>query len=227
MDKVGIRSIIKPSKEAVLAAIGTAFLLALTLLLASLNIACVKQDSQAAPSREAANGPTRAATPTISSLQTTEPSAPASTMDTPGGRPLINAQPSASALAKRFLQVLASGDVRTMRSLRLTKQEFCRYVFPELPSSKIPNITCDFVWHQATLRSISGMTEMLPRHKGKRYQFVSLRFAKGADQYPTYKVHKETHLIVKDESGEEKEVRLFGSILEMDGQFKLFSFVVD
>jgi hypothetical protein len=49
MDKVGIRSIINPSKEAVWAAIGTAFLLALTLLLASLNIACMKQDHRARP----------------------------------------------------------------------------------------------------------------------------------------------------------------------------------
>ena len=48
--------------------------------------------------------------------------------------------------------------------------------------------------------------------------------AKGTD---SYKVHKEAHLVVKDEKGEQQEVRLFGSVLEMGGQFKLFSFVVD
>jgi hypothetical protein len=225
MDKVGFRPVIKPSKEAVLAAILTAFLLALTLLLTSLNIACVKQDSNAAPNREAANRLTRRTPPMLSTQRATEPSVPASV--NAGARPLSNAQPSAVALARRFLQLLASGDVQTMRSLRLTKQEFCQYVFRELPSSKIPNVTCDFVWDQATLKSISGMSEMLPRHKGKQYELISVGFAKGTDQYPTYRVHKEAHLVVKDESGAETEVRLFGSMLEMDGQFKLFSFALD
>jgi hypothetical protein len=54
-----------------------------------------------------------------------------------------------------------------------------------------------------------------------------MQFAKGTDAYKTYKVHKEAHLIVKGEKGVQQEVRLFGSVLEMSGQFKLFSFVID
>ena len=68
---------------------------------------------------------------------------------------------------------------------------------------------------------------MLTRHRGKRYDLVSLRFAKGTDSYQNYKVHNETHLVVKDKNGAQQEVRLFGSMLEVDGRFKLFSFVVD
>ncbi len=79
----------------------------------------------------------------------------------------------------------------------------------------------------ATLKSLSGFGEMLAKHKGKRYRLVSLRFAGGIEPHKSFRVHKETHLTIRDEKGDEKEMRLFGSMLEMDGQFKLFSFVID
>ncbi len=99
-----------------------------------------------------------------------------------------------------------------MRELRITKTEFCQDAWPELPSSRVPNVTCDWVWSQ---------------HAGKSYELVSVRFLKGVERYPSYKVLKETQLVVKDEGGRQQEVRLFGSMLEMNGQFKLFSFVMD
>jgi len=100
-------------------------------------------------------------------------------------------------------------------------------VWPDLPASRLPNVSCDFAWDQATLNSLSGLVEMLRDHEGRKYELVSLRFAKGTEAYPSYKVHKETWLRVRDETGAESELRLFGSMLEMDGNFKLFSFVVD
>jgi hypothetical protein len=142
-------------------------------------------------------------------------------------RRLVNARPSAEELARSLLTALALRDGDKVKALRLTREEFCRYIFPELPSSKLPNVTCDFVWDQATIKSLGGFVKMWPRHEGRRYELISLRFKDGTDTYRTYKVHKETHLLVRDEKGWEHELRLFGSMLEMDGQFKLFSFVID
>jgi hypothetical protein len=34
-------------------------------------------------------------------------------------------------------------------------------------------------------------------------------------------------LVVRDEAGAERRLRLYGSTLERDGRFKVFSFVVD
>lgn len=144
-----------------------------------------------------------------------------------GQRYLTSAQPSAEALAGSFLEALARQDVEAIRRLRLTKEEFCRYVFPELPSSKVPNLSCDFAWSQATLRSDGGLYKLLPKYKGKRYELISLRFEGKPDAYKGYRVHKPARLLLKDEKGAEQEVRLFGSMLELDGQFKLFSFVAD
>jgi hypothetical protein len=144
-----------------------------------------------------------------------------------GPRPLINSRSNPEALTERFLELLAAEDRVGVRSLRLTQQEFCMHVWPELPSSRVPNVTCEFAWNQATLNSNAGFNQIWPAHKGKRYKLVSLKFSKGIDVYSTYRVHKDPELLVKDEKGIERRMKLFGSMLEMDGQFKLFSFVID
>ncbi len=139
-------------------------------------------------------------------------------------RPLINGQPGPEALAKRFLEYLSANDAKAIQSLRLTKREFCEYVWPELPSSRIPNLTCDWAWGQATLKSDGGLSELLSRHAGKRYELALVRFAGGAEEHDTYRIHKDTRLVLKDENGRQTEVSILGSMLELDGKYKLFSF---
>ncbi|HSF23885.1 MAG TPA: hypothetical protein VLE20_06630 [Blastocatellia bacterium] len=139
---------------------------------------------------------------------------------------LTNAFSSAEALARRLLTALASKDKQSIEALRISKDEFCHCVWPQLPSSRLPNVTCDWAWDQATLNSMSGLSEMMPAHSGKRLELVSLSF-EGTDSYPTYRVHNKTTLMVRESNGSVKEIRVCGSMLEMNGQFKLFSFVID
>jgi hypothetical protein len=113
-----------------------------------------------------------------------------------------------------------------MKGLRITRDEFCRYVFPELPAAKTPNVSCDWVWDQATLKSMAGMKRVLDDNAGKRYELVSIRFA-STERHDTYNVLSRPVATVRDEAGRTSDVRLFGSMLELDGQYKLFSFVVD
>jgi hypothetical protein len=40
-------------------------------------------------------------------------------------------------------------------------------------------------------------------------------------------MHRETAVVVRDANGSETELRLFGSTLEKDGRFKVFSYVVN
>ena len=40
-------------------------------------------------------------------------------------------------------------------------------------------------------------------------------------------MHRESRLVVRDEHGAEMQLRFFGSVLERDGEYKVFSFVVD
>lgn len=150
---------------------------------------------------------------------------PAQPLSSPASpRVLINAQPSPDALARRFLDSLARKDVEAIRKLRLTRDEFCNYYWPEAPASRIPNVTCDFAWNQATLRSDGGFGELTADHNGKQYELVSMRFG-GVEQSQTYKIYKDPRLTIKDARGVTREVKLFGSIFEIDGRVKLFGFV--
>lgn len=141
-------------------------------------------------------------------------------------RILSHAQPSAEALAEQVLEGLARQDQQSLRELVLTKEEFCTYVWPELPSSKVKNMTCDWVWNLFEPIDTAGLQQTLARYGGEKYALVRVRFAKGTTEYDTFKVHNNTRMVVKDRAGQEKEIKL-GSMLEMDGQFKLFSFIVD
>lgn len=142
-------------------------------------------------------------------------------------RRLASAAPSTEALAKRFLQAIEAENIDDLRSLRVTKDEYCRLLWAELPGSRVPNLSCDFAWDQATLRSEGGLYKLWPRHKGRHYELISLSFAGGAQDYGSFKALKDPRLVIKDKGGTQQEVRLFGSVLELDGQYKLFSFIFD
>jgi len=144
-----------------------------------------------------------------------------------GQRLLANAQPSAEALAQKVLESLAYKDDQSLKDLVVTKEEFCSYVWPELPSSTIPNLTCDWVWDSFAPSDVAGRQQTLANHGGKHYSLIGIRFARGTTAYKGFKVHEDTRVVVRDTSGQERELKLFGSILELDGQFKLLSFIVD
>lgn len=125
------------------------------------------------------------------------------------------------------MQALAERDEQTLEPLEVTREEFCTIVWPELPSSRIENLTCDWVWESFEPSDLAGRRRILARHGGKTYSLVRLRFAGGTTEYRTYTVHRDVRVIVVDEAGETKELKLFGSILERDGQFELMSFITD
>jgi hypothetical protein len=66
---------------------------------------------------------------------------------------------------------------------------------------------------------------MLKEYGGKKFELVSIRFRGDATTYASYRVHRESELMVKDPEGRESEVRLFGSVLEKNRRYKVFSYV--
>jgi hypothetical protein len=61
-------------------------------------------------------------------------------------------------------------------------------------------------------------------HAGKEYELISVQFAKPTKYYQGFVIHPDTRLKVKDSAGEELNLNLFGSIIEIKGEFKLYSF---
>ncbi len=143
-------------------------------------------------------------------------------------RVLEAAASSPMELADRFLDYLADGDIGKIQELGLTEDEFRKFVYPELPAADpIRNTSAEFVWNQLFIRSQSSLHGAFNQLAGRRLTLKDMRFASGTEPYDSYVVHKESVLIVEDEDGVEHTERLFGSVLELDGQFKIYSFVRD
>jgi hypothetical protein len=83
------------------------------------------------------------------------------------------------------------------------------------------------VWGDLRQKSDAGLALTLARHGGRRYTVVSVRNDGEVTKYASYLVRRETVVRVRDETGTEADVRLFGSVIQKDGAWKVFSYVVD
>ena len=141
---------------------------------------------------------------------------------------LSNAHPSAEALATAVLQSLQQRDVASLRNLALNEEEFREHVWPELPAARPErNLPVSYVWGDLHQKSESFLAQTVGEYGGRRYTLISVRFAGESTTYPSYVVHRETVVRARDESGREADLRLFGSSVVKDGNWKVFSYVTD
>jgi hypothetical protein len=145
-----------------------------------------------------------------------------------GPPPLSNSYPSSETLAAAVLEAVERKDANQLAALALNEQEFRDHVWPELPAARPErNLPFSFVWGDLRMKSAVALDQTLARHGGKRYTLVSVRYDGETTRYPSYAVYRETVLRVRDVNGAMSELRLYGSSLEKDQTWKVFSYVVD
>jgi hypothetical protein len=144
------------------------------------------------------------------------------------GAPPPHARDSAPALARAVLEAVESSDVDALRNLALGEQDFREHVWPELPAARAERkLPFSYVWGDLHQKSETMLRQMLAAHGGRHYELHDIQFLAGTTPYDSYVVHRESELLVRDGMGKERRLRLFGSVLEKDGRFKIFSYVVD
>jgi hypothetical protein len=142
--------------------------------------------------------------------------------------PLASAQSSPSALGSAVLAAFERRDLNGLRALALSEHEFRDHVWSELPSARPErNLPFSFVWGDLHQKSEAALSATLTARGGQHYELIAVRFLGRTTQYETYVVHRQTALVVRDASGTEQQLRMFGSVLVKDGRFKVFSYVVD
>jgi hypothetical protein len=135
---------------------------------------------------------------------------------------------SPEALARRFLDLLAGGDPQKAAPLALSEQEFKEIVWPEMPAAQPErNIPADFAWDNMWPKSRYGLQRTFDRHGGRSFELVKVVFGGETTKYRTFTVSRQAHCVVRDGSGQEQTLDLFGSVLVDGDRYKLFSFVVD
>lgn len=142
--------------------------------------------------------------------------------------PLAHTHESPEALARAVLDAVAARDAEALRRLALTEQEFADHVWPGLPAARPErNLPRSYVWGDLRQKSESYLALTLHDLGGRRLSLLRLSFAGETTDHGTYKVHRKSLLRVRDQEGAERELRVFGSVLEQGGRFKVFSYVVD
>lgn len=145
-----------------------------------------------------------------------------------GPSPLTGGHPSADSLARAALDALARSDRESLHALALSEQEFRNHVWPELPAARPErNLPFSYVWGDLRQKSETSLVGTLAEHGGRRYVLQKVAFDGQPTEYPGFRVHRDAVLIVKDETGITRDIRICGSLFEKDGRWKIFSYVVE
>lgn len=145
-----------------------------------------------------------------------------------GSRTLAHGLDSPEAVARAVVQALAAGDARALDGLAVTEAEFRHVVWPKLPTSRPErNMPWDYVWQDLHGKSVAQATARLRGWQDRGFEVVRVEFTGERTDYGTFRVWRKSVLTLKDREGREQRGRLFGSIIEQDGRYKVFSYVVD
>jgi hypothetical protein len=142
--------------------------------------------------------------------------------------PLANTHESARAVAEQLLDAIARRDRPALDAVAITEPEFRAHVWTSLPAARPErNLPMSYVWGDLHQKSTASLSRILTRHGGRRYELVGVRFGDEPTAYAGYVVHREAVLSVRTAGGAPEDIRVCGSLIEKDGGWKVFSYVID
>jgi hypothetical protein len=137
------------------------------------------------------------------------------------------ALPTKEAVARAVVLALRARDVRRLEGLSVTEGEFRTLVWPRLPAaSPGAGVPVDYAWADTSSKSRGYLANVLAEFGGRTLDVEAIRFLGATRDYGTFRIHGKASVRVRDEAGR-REVRLFGSLLESDDGWKVFSYVID
>jgi hypothetical protein len=141
--------------------------------------------------------------------------------------PLADTRESPAAVAQAVIAAVTAGDTAALASLALSEEEFREHIWPALPSARPErNLPFSYVWGDLHQKSGTSLAATLARYRGQRMSLVDVRHGE-ATTYPDFTVHRDSVFVVRKAEGSTEDVRLCGSMVEKDGRWKVFSYVVD
>ena len=134
---------------------------------------------------------------------------------------------SVEDVAERTVAALSRGDRGALTGLLVRQADYRRLVFPALPASaKEGNLDPDFAWENMQLRSLRdlGRSERQWQDLGRpSLRLVSVQ-VEGVESHGPLRIHGPLRVTIRAGEGPPEELRLLGSVLERDGQFKLLAY---
>ncbi|MEZ5318663.1 MAG: hypothetical protein R2752_14785 [Vicinamibacterales bacterium] len=145
-----------------------------------------------------------------------------------GASRFAHLQPSEHAAAEAVVRALATRDVTTLEALAVSEDEFMDTVWPALPTSRPEfGMPPDYVWSDTHTKSRGYLGQALEDYGGQPMTVERVRFLGATTDYGTFRIHAKTVVSVRHADGRTEDLRLFGSLLEAGGQWKVYSYIVD
>jgi hypothetical protein len=145
--------------------------------------------------------------------------------------PLSNTFDSIEALAAAVLEGIERNRGSALWSLAINEEEFRGVVWPVLPASRPErNTPFEYTWGALQFKSSNALSTTLAKYQGHRHELVRVEFAAHEQRqrdFGAFLVHRDARVLVKKADGNEVWLDLFGSVIERDGRFKVFSYVTD
>jgi hypothetical protein len=136
--------------------------------------------------------------------------------------------PTRESAAQAVLDAIWMRDSERLLRLAVTESEFQAVVWPRLPASRPEmGMPLSYLWSDMAGRNRAGVAEALQVHGRERLTLKAIDFAGPPTDYGAFRIHPKTSMTVSDERGRRATVRLFGSMIESGGRWKVYSFVVD
>jgi hypothetical protein len=136
---------------------------------------------------------------------------------------------SPQAVAEAVVAALDARDVPALERLSVNEHEFRHLVWPRQPAARPErNIPWDYAWRSLAARSrhqLKGRVSEWTR--GRRSTVVGLTFGGETTDYGAYRVHRRSVVTLRDAAGRLETIRVFGSLIEQGGRYRVFSYVVD
>ena len=135
---------------------------------------------------------------------------------------------SRDALARAFVQALATRDTAMIRSLVIDHIEFADLYYPASRYARPPFRTpVGLIWTQIQLNSEKGITRAMSRLGGQSVRYVGLTCASRPDSVGAARIDSRCTTRYVARGGDTVSRRLFGAIVQLDGRAKFLSYSND
>ena len=132
---------------------------------------------------------------------------------------------SPSEIGQAVVEALNQGDFRGLHQLRVTRKEYLSWMWPAFPASGPPyNYPEEFAWSNLDTKCSRAVKRLIKRHGENNLSFVKLGFEQKTEKYKDFQLLRSTVLTVKNDSGQQKTLKILGSVVEKDGRYKLLSY---
>lgn len=145
----------------------------------------------------------------------------------PAQTSLEGGAPSLTELIERFLSAVERRDTATLQRLAVSRAEYAWLYFPTSVYAAAPyELAPEIAWMLSAAASEKGLTRLVRRLGGAPLQYRSHRCADKADE-GNNRFWRGCTVEVGHSAERHSSQRLFGTVIEREGQYKFLSYVND